>query len=191
MVQTFGPGEVGHKFHVKSPTPKHVENSIRGSKRAKRRGYKTNDLDMLPDVVLRERAQDPTPMTFTEIEGHIRNAHWPDCFRHDGFRDPKGILEKGDLLTEMHPHEIDRLVAGHFPRYHIPTIEQQLALCGDIHLQALLEPKGKSRVWRRQEVWDYLAHVAEQNSTKTAVYCLNTLCLPYARAAGFAAWKIR
>lgn len=190
-LRTFGPHEVGWKLHVRAPVPKHVENSLHGTRYAARHGYDTTDLDMLPDAVLTERAKDPAPMTFAEIVGHLRNTHWEDPFRHDGFRDPKHILGKGDLVTEMHPYELDRLVAGHWPgrRFHIPRIEDQLALCGELERQALLEPK-RSRVWLRQEVWNYLAAMADWHGTRTAVYSLMHECLPYARQAGFRAWPI-
>lgn len=189
-VITFGPHEVGKKYHVEYPTLKHVENSIRGSKHAKRIGCKTTDLDMLPDGVLTTMVERGQPLTPGEIAGHLRNTHWPDPFRRDGFRDPKHILGRGNLITHMTPVQIDRIVAGRWPRqYHIPHIEAQLAFCATIHLQVLLEPK-QSPVWLRQEVWDYLASVAERNHTRTAVYSLMHECLPYAKRAGFNAWPI-
>lgn len=195
-LRTFERHEVGHKYHVQAPTMKHVENSPYGCRYAARHGFDTNDLDMLPDVVLVERAKDPLPIAFAEIAGHLRNTHWEDLFRHDGFRDPRGILGRGDLVTQMHPHELDRLVAGHWPhRFHVPHIEDQLALCAELRthrgrpLQALLEPK-RSRVWLRQEVWEYLAWVCEEHDTPAAVYSLMHECLPFARRAGFTAWPI-
>lgn len=189
-LRTFGPHEVGRKRHVQAPTPKHVENSLRGIRWAARHGYDTIDLDQLPDVVLTERVKDPAPMSFAEIAGHLRGDHWPDPFRHDGFRDPKRILGRGDLIEHMHPHEIDRLVAGRWPRrYHIPHTESELALCAALDLKALLEPK-PSPVWRRIEIWEYLAWVCEEHDTHAAVYSLMHECLPYARQAGFTAWPI-
>jgi hypothetical protein len=191
-LHTFGPGEVGKKFHVEYPTLKHVENSLRGSRRAKRRGYKTNDLDLLPDEVLVQAIKHYRVGSLPEIliAGHIWNTHWPDPFRHDGFRDPKRILGRGDHMHEMHPNEIGRLVAGHRPvLYKIPTVEQQFKLCAEIHLQALIEPK-RSPVWMRPEVWRYLAKQAEHYGTHVGVYSLMHDCLPVARRAGFKAWAI-
>lgn len=189
-LQTFDRHEVGSKYHVEAPTPKHVENSIRGSTWAKRHGFRTTDLDMLPDAVLTQAVHLGKPITPAVCKGHVRNTHWPECIRHDGFRDPKGILHRDDHVQQMYPHELDRLVAGHRPRlYHIPTIEAQIAHCGAIHLQALLEPK-HSMVWMRPEVWVYLAAVCDAYNTRTAVYSLMHECLPYARHAGFNAWAI-
>lgn len=195
-LRTFDRHEVGHKFHVEHPVPKHVENSPRGCRYAARHGYDSIDLDMLPDGPLAARATDPTPMTFAEIAGHIRNDHWLDPFLHDGFRDPRRILGPGHLITRMTPDQIDRLVAGHWPlRYRIPHIEDQLALCAQLRthrgvpLKALLEPK-KSRAWLRQEVWEYLAWVCEEHDAHAAVYSLFHECLPFARRAGFTAWPI-
>lgn len=181
-LHTFKRAQVGKKYHVEWPTLKHVENSVRGVKYAKRHGYKTIDLDMLPDEELVENPK--------LIAGHIWNTHWPDPFRRDGFRDPKRILGKGDKMHEMNAIEISRLVAGHRPKlYHIPHIESQLHLCAEIGLQALIEPK-RSTVWLRQPVWDYLADVCEKNGTHVAVYSEYHDCLPMARKAGFNAWPI-
>lgn len=197
-VHTFSKSQVGRKYHVQYPTLKHVENSLRGSRYAVRHGYRTTDLDMLPDAVL-YRASAHATIPRSAIVGHIRNDHWPDPFRHDGFRDPKHILGRGDHMHEMEPFEIDRLRAGHRPRlYRIPTIEQQFALCPTLTrnhrygLQMLLEPKpgASERVWLHPEVWDYLAELAEQHRARVAVYSLFHECLPYARHAGFNAWPI-
>lgn len=189
-LHTFGPHEVGSKYHVEYPVLKHVENSPQGIRHCHRRRIKTNDLDMLPDKVLSDRAHDLTPMTRADIARHLRNDHWPDPFRHDGFRDPKHKLGVGHIIEEMYPHEIDRLVAGHWPnRFHIPYMEDQLALCAELNVQALVEPK-RSHVFKRQEVWDYLASVAAQHGTHMAVYSLMHECLPFARKAGFEAWPI-
>ena len=189
-LRTFGPHEVGRKYHVEWPTLKHVENSLHGTRWAARHGFDTTDLDMCADGILTERVKNPKPMTFAEIAGHIRNNHWPDPFTHDGFRDPKHELGRGDRITTMRPHEIDRLVAGHWPRrYHIPHIEAQLALCPRVGIKALPEPK-RSPVWLRPEVWEYLAWVCEEHDTHAAVYSLMHECIPFARRAGFTAWPI-
>jgi hypothetical protein len=194
-LHTFERDQVGRKRHVEYPTPKHVENSLHGSKWAKSHGYKTNDLDMLCDKVLTQAARrarlTKTKIPRSAITGHIPNAHWPDPFKRDGFRDPKRKVGKGDHFDEMVPEEWRRIVAGHrWTRlYHVPPIEAQLRLCADIKLQALLEPK-HSPVWLHQEVWDYLAVVAEREGTHVAVYSLMHECLPFARRAGFNAWAI-
>lgn len=195
-LNTFERHQVGRKRHVEWPVPKHVENSLRGIRYAARHGYDSIDLDMLPDGILTERVKHPAPMTFADIAGHLRGDHWPDPFRHDGFRDPKGLLGPGDHITTLTPPEIDRLVAGHWPRrYRIPRVEAELALCARLRthagvpLKALLEPK-HSPVWMRPEVWNYLAWVCEEHDTHVAVYSLMHECLPVAREAGFNAWPI-
>lgn len=189
-LQTFQPHEVGRKYHVEAPVKKHVENSLRGSRYAKNHGYKTIDLDFLPDRILFQARWTNAVIPVNLIANHIRNEHWPDPFRLDGFRDPKGVLGEGDQMHEMYPAQLDRIVAGYWPRrYHIPTIEQQFKLCAEIHLQILMEPK-RSPVWLRQEVWNYVAKLAEHYGTHVAVYSLMHECLPYARKAGFNAWAI-
>lgn len=195
-LQTFGPGEVGKKNHVKWPIKKHVENSLRGSVRAKNRGCRTNDLDLLPDLTLVEEVRRATrlgtDLLRSSIAHHIHNEHWEDPFARDGFRDPHHVLGRGDLMSEMTADQIDRLVAGWRVEYHIPTVEQQLRLCGRIDLQALLEPKHGRHpgVWERQEVWDYLAETADHYGCRTAVYALWPDPLEFARKAGFRAWLI-
>lgn len=195
-LRTFDRHQVGRKLHVEWPTLKHVENSPRGCRYAARHGYDSIDLDMLPDGILTQRVLEPATLSFAEIEGHLRNTHWPDPFARDGFRDPRGVLGRGNLITHLRPEQIDRLVAGHFPRrYRIPHIEDQLALCASLTthtghpLKALMEPK-RSRVWLRPEVWEYLAWVCEEHDTPAAVYSLMHECLPFARRAGFNAWPI-
>lgn len=181
-LHTFERNQVGRKYHVEWPTLKHVENSARGVRYAKKHGYKTIDLDMLPDE---ELVQDQR-----KVAGHIWNCHWPDPFRRDGFRDPKHILGKGDQMHEMNAAEVGRLRAGHLPRlYKIPHIESQLLLCAELNLQALIEPK-HSPVWLRQNIWNYLASQCITHGTHCSVYSEMHECLPFAREAGFHAWAI-
>lgn len=191
ILHTFGPHEVGRKYHVEAPTPKHVENSPQGCHYAKHHGFRTIDLDMLPDADLVTLVRRSAPLSPAQIAGHLHNTHWDDPFRHDGFRDPKGILHRGDVMHDMHQHEVDRLVAGHrwTTLYHIPRMEAQLSLCHQLGIQALMEPK-HSAVWMREEVWAYLANYCAALGVRAAVYSLQHECLPIARHAGFHAWPI-
>jgi hypothetical protein len=193
MVDTFGPSEVGHKYHLDYPF-KHQENSLRGTHWSHAHGFKTSDVDMLPDARLVRAVHMGAPLGDNAIRGHLRACHWLEPLRKDEMHDPKGILHRDDKIIEMEPFEIDRLVAhtrfhGVRRAFHIPTMEEQIALFGELHYQLLMEPK-QSMVWMRPEVWVYLAHLCEDHHTKAAVYSLQHECLPYARHAGFNAWPI-
>jgi hypothetical protein len=200
-VITFERHQVGEKGHVEYPVAKHFENSLRGSRHFKKTGHKTTDLDMLPDLVLVKAAihaiATGTVIPRSAIAGHIPNEHWPEPLHRDGFHDPKHELGEHAQITKMVPEQWGRLVAHgkrldqqrRWPRFHILPIERQLELCPKIDLQVLMEPK-RSLVWLRQEVWDYLAEVCEQNRTRAAVYSMMHTCLPYARRSGFNAWAI-
>jgi hypothetical protein len=194
-LRTFERDHVGRKYHVEYPTPKHVENSPHGTRWGHQHGYKTNDFDILPDEVLTKAVKaGQALLRRDQIAGHIPNEHWPEPIRRDGFHDPKGILHRDDHIQSMVPQEWGRLVAhtwvhGARRRFQIVPIEEELRICGDIGMQALIEPK-HSPVWYRSEVWAYLASIASYYDCRTAVYSLMHDCLPMARRAGFEAWAI-
>ena len=115
--------------HVESPVPKHVENSNRGDRRAKRQGKRGNDLDML----------------ITE-DNVIVNTHWPHPMIHDGFRDPYGRIDEDTPVSKLTWAEVSRLRAGRRPRrYRIRTIDEALRHCARIGIAAVPEPKGDKR----------------------------------------------
>jgi hypothetical protein len=193
-LRTFRRDQVGKKFHVEYPVMKHVENSTQGIKRAKRERCKTIDLDILPDEDLLNFLELGRPLTIEMVGEHSHFEHWLDPFRRDGFRDPKGILHKGDLMTEMNGHEVGRIVAGRAIRFHIPTINEGLALCNEVNIQALVEPKrGNAKcdlVFMRDDYWSLVAQIAIRHNTKIAAYTLAHQYLPHIRSSGINAWGI-
>jgi predicted amidohydrolase YtcJ len=162
--------------HVKAPIPKHVENSDRGDKRAKRRGKHGNDLDM----------------QITK-DNRIVNTHWARPMVHDGFRDRAGKMPRGRMVRQMTWTEVRRLVAGRWPRrYRIRSIERALRHCARLGIVAVLEPKGDKR-FREDWPWQHIAAVAEDVGATVSVRALpqNAAALEPARRAGFKAWEIR
>lgn len=162
-------------FHVGRKEKYHRGNSIRGIRRAHRRGYPAIDLDIL--------------MTLC---GVIIGCHWPRPLLRDGFRDPKRRVSKTADVADLRWVVVRRLVAGWVTRYRIQRIETLLAECARVGIIAVLEPKGDPRFDHRA-TWDYIAKVADDKGADVKVRALpqNASALPAARAAGFQAWEIR
>jgi glycerophosphoryl diester phosphodiesterase len=161
--------------HVKAPTPKHVENSNRGDRRAKRQGKDGNDLDL----------------QITK-DNRIVNTHWARPMIRDGFRDPYGQIPRHRMVRQMTWAEVSRLVAGRWPRrYRIRSVEQALRHCARLGVVAVLEPKGDPR-FRLDWPWQHIAAVAEDVGATVSVRALreNAAALEPARRAGFKAWEI-
>jgi len=161
--------------HVESPVPKHVENSNRGDRRAKRQGKRGNDLDML----------------ITE-DNVIVNTHWPHPMIHDGFRDPYDRINRDTPVRKLTWAEVSRLRAGRRPRlYRIRTMDEALRDCARLGIVAVLEPKGDPR-FKQDWPWQRIARVAEDVGCTVSVRALreNAAALPPARRAGFEAWEI-
>lgn len=161
-------------FHVRKGQPYHVGNSIRGIRRAARRGFTKIDIDLQ-----------------ITIDGVIVGCHWPRPLRMDGFRDPKRKVGKDAVVAKLPWSTVSRLVAGRIIRYRIRRIEALLAECGRRGIIALLEPKGDSR-FAHDEVWDHIAKTADLVGAHVQVRALpqNVDALPAARRAGFKAWEI-
>lgn len=166
----------GSIFHIKARVaPKHVENSNRGDKRAKRAGKRGTDLDIL-----------------ITKDGRVVNTHWPRPLLRDGFRDPHGRIAKMARVRDLTWVQVSRLRAGRWPRrYRIRSIEAALAHCAKLGLVAVLEPKGDPR-FKSAAVWEHIAEVAEDVGCAVSVRALpeNADALPYAKAAGFRTWVI-
>lgn len=171
--------------HVQAPTPKHVENSNRGDKRAKRRRKKGNDLDLLIT------AADPHCPYVDHPEhldgkclGHVVNTHWPHPMLRDGFRDPKRQISPHRPVKKLTLPQVLRLVAGRLRKYHIRTIEQALTHCAEIGIAAVLEPKGDPR-FDQERVWLYIFAVAQQVGATVSIRALpeNASALEVARRA--------
>lgn len=116
-------------FHVSWPTPKHVENSVRGIRYAARHGYDAIDLDLL--------------ITRDDV---IVGCHWVHPMLRDGFRDPLRRISATKAVRSLSWEQVSRLVAGRRPRrYHISRVERLLRACADNGIIAFLEPKNDDR----------------------------------------------
>lgn len=175
-LRTLARRRIGSILHVQWPTPKHVENSIRGVRRAKRRRKKSIDLDL--------------QMT---KDGVIVGTHWALPMVHDGFFDPLGKISRHTPISELTWAEVSRLRAVTRGRaYRIHRIEELLAACERYGRVALLEPKGDHR-FRADPPWQHITLVADDFGTTVSVRALpqNAAALPPARRAGLRAWEIK
>lgn len=156
-------------FHVAYPVMKHVENSDRGDRTAKRLGYQANDLDLL----------------ITE-DNKIVNTHWDRPMLKDRFRDPYGQLQASTPVRRMTWAEVARLRAGRWPRrYRIRSIEHALAHCAHLGLIAYLEPKDDPR-FAQDWPWAHIRAVADDVGCQVLVRALpqNAAALEPARRVG-------
>jgi glycerophosphoryl diester phosphodiesterase len=166
---------IGRILHVAHPTPKHVENSVRGIRRAHRRGFASIDLDM---QITKDRV--------------IVGTHWARPLLRDGFRDPKRRIGSHAIVRNLTWAQVARLRAGRWPRrYRISRIERLLSECARLGVVALLEPKGDPR-FATDWPWQHIAAVAEDVGCTVSVRALgeNAAALKPARKVGFEAWEI-
>lgn len=157
-------------FHSKRGEKYHTANSIRGIRKAKRRGYSEIDLDM--------------QMT---RDGVIVGCHWPRPLLKDAFRDPAKKIPRTRTVASMTWTQVARLRAGRWPRrYRIQRIERLLRECAHQGVGAVLEPKGDPR-FEQDWVWEHLAKVADDLGADVRVYALqaNRDALPVAKRHGF------
>lgn len=157
-------------FHVQYPVMKHVENSNRGDRRAKRHGYDANDLDLL-----------------ITSDNRIVNTHWDRPILRDGFRDPHKRIRSHERVRDLTWVQVARLVAGRWPRrYRIRPVEQALTHCARLGLIAYLEPKDDPR-FALDWPWQHIRAVADDVGCEVRVRALpqNAAALPAARRAGF------
>jgi glycerophosphoryl diester phosphodiesterase len=174
-LRTLARRKVGRIFHVQWPVFKHVENSLRGIRRAARRGYDAIDIDM----------------QITK-DGVVVGTHWARPLRRDGFRDPRRLIRPGTPISELTWTQVSRLRAGRWPRrYRINRIERLLVACERRRVVAVLEPKGDPR-FAEPWVWQHIATVAEDIGATVSVRALheNSAALAPARNVGFEAWEI-
>jgi hypothetical protein len=175
-------------FHVKWPTPKHVENSIRGILYAIAHMFARIDLDMSitkPDPHCPLRHGYPGP-----CRGHVVGCHWPLPMRQDGFYDPLSHLHPDTPIWAMTAVEALRLVTGDGHRMQL--IETLIGRCGT-EIGALLEPKGDPR-FTQDWPWQHILDTAIAAGCHVEVYALpqNAAALPVARrVGGFKAWEIQ
>lgn len=153
-------------FHKAHRTPYHVENSIRGIRKAKRAGYAGIDLDL----------------QITK-DGVIVNTHWPRPMMRDGFRDPKRKLRRWRTVGSMTWAEVSRLRAP--GGYRINTLDRALAECARVGITAVVEPKGDKR-FLNQAVWDGIKASANRHHARITGYTLlaNSRALTFMNKAG-------
>ena len=163
--------QIGRILHVKFPVMKHVENSVRGIRRAARRGYDAIDLDLQ-----------------ITSDGVIVGTHWGRPMVHDGFHDPEGKIPRYRPVKRLRWAQVHRLVAG---RYRIQRIERLLRACARRGFVALLEPKGDPR-FELDWPWQHIAAVAEDCGATVSVRALheNAAALIPAARVGFETWEI-
>jgi glycerophosphoryl diester phosphodiesterase len=165
-------------FHVSWPTYKHVENSLRGIRRAARRGFTAIDLDL---QITRD--------------GVIVVTHWDRPLLRDAFFDPLKRLDKHARVSELTWRQVRRLrtLGG----YRIVTLERALRECRKRRIEALIEPKGDPR-WLDLDIWHSVAALARVSGARVEVRTLRDLGgrgagfkrAQLAREVGFNAWTI-
>lgn len=170
-LRTLARRRVGRIYHVKWPVMKHVENSLRGIRRAAR-SYDAIDIDM---QITSDR--------------HIVATHWARPMVRDGFHDPEHKIARYTPIKRMTLAQVRRLIAP--KRYRIQPIERVLRACARRGVVAVLEPKGDRR-FREDWPWEHLAAVAEDVGATVSVRALraNRAALAPAHRAGFEAWEI-
>lgn len=154
-------------YHLKWPFWKHLENSVRGIRKAARLGYDAIDLDIL-----------------ITKDGVIIVCHWKRPLLRDDFHDPIHRIQLHALVSELNWDQVKRLEAP--GDYHIQRIEVALSACARAKIIAYLEPKGDPR-FTKDWPWQHIRAVAAKYGTKVLVRALpdNAEALPAARRAGF------
>lgn len=142
-------------FHVKYPRMKHEENSIRGIREAKAKGFTEIDVDMQPDG-----------------QGNIYGCHWGQPMVKDGFRDTakRKRMPKTTPITHMTPAEVGRLVAGYVKRYRVHRIERLIAECAAVRIGMRAEPKHP--MFTKVGPWQHLHQVAKDKGCALQMYAL-------------------
>lgn len=160
-------------FHVKWPIYKHVENSLKGIRKAARLGYDAIDLDIL-----------------ITKDGVIVICHWDRPLLKDNFYDPLHRIQVRAMVRELTWEQIHRLEAP--GGFRIQRIETALAACARLKIIAYLEPKDDPRL-AEDWVWQHIRAVKARYGTKVRVRALpqNAAALPAARRAGFRTRRIR
>jgi glycerophosphoryl diester phosphodiesterase len=153
-------------FHVKWPVWKHVENSLRGIRKAARLGYDAIDLDIL-----------------ITKDGVIVVCHWDRPLRRDEFHDINRRIQVRAMVRELTWEQVKGLRAP--GDYRILRIETALAACARVKIIAYLEPKDDPR-FASDWPWLHIKAVAAKFGTKVLVRALpqNAAALPFARRAG-------
>lgn len=154
-------------YHVEHPTPKHVENSIRGIKTAARGPWVEIDLDML-----------------ITKDGQIVGCHWDRPMLQDGFYDPERKIHPDARVRDLNYSAVRRLVAP--GGYRIQPIETLLHECAKRGVGAVIEPKNDPR-FGLDRYWKHLMAVSEDCGAHVRVYGFNPTHIAAAKRAGFQA----
>jgi hypothetical protein len=176
MTMTTAQARAGlHLHHVEAPTPKHVENSLRGIRFAAHSPlFNGSDLDSLITL-----ADPRCPVCARRTcRGHLLNTHWEHPMLRDGFHDPLGLLDPHTAVRHMTLPEAMRLEAhtdGHV--YRIPTLASSLALCGRLGHIAVVEPKNDER-FEEDWPWQLMERVAHTFRTDLRARALRDFPTP-------------
>lgn len=142
-------------YHVRRPLqPYRAGNSIRGVKRAARKGYQQIDLDA----------------NITR-DGAVVICHWPK-FAKDRFRDPTHRWDKNTKIADLTLRQVSRLRAP--GRYRILTVETMLAACARYGLVACIEVKGDPR-FQSDETMRQIKHAASVTGAQVRIMTLQNL----------------
>lgn len=174
-LRTLARRRIGRIFHLLRPF-KHVENSIRGVKRAKRLGYPAVDIDL----------------QITK-DGVIVACHDNQPMLH-GFFDPLHRLPRDAKISDLTWAQVSRLRARTgLLLYRIRRIEDVLRACARYGRIAVVEPKA-NREFGEYWPWQHIAAVADDLGVTVSVRALRELGgvrhIAAARAVGFQAWLI-
>lgn len=190
-LRTLARRRIGRIYHVSFPLMKHVENSVRGIRRAARRLFKAIDLDILITKADPHCPHHGDPEHVNgRCVGHIVGCHWQKLLRRDKFRDPEHRIALDAMVRNLTLDQVLRLktVDG----YRVRRIAALLRACARRRLVALLEPKNDAR-FAQEWPWKYIALVSEDLGTTVSVRALpqNAEALAPARRVGFEAWEIK
>lgn len=148
-------------FHVAAPTPKHVQNSRRGVRKAHRRGCGGIEFDIL-----------------ITLDNAIVATHWGRPMRMDGFRDPLHRIDPEKRVRDLTLAKVTRLRAGRFPViYHISRIETLLAYAARYGLKVRLDVKDDRR-FEQDWPWAHLAAVVDDIGVHVIVRSLANQPVP-------------
>lgn len=145
-------------FHVAWPIRKHIENSLRGIRKAARLGYDAIDLDLL--------------ITSDDV---IIVCHWDRPMLKDGFVDPNHKIQVHAMVRELTWAQISTLRAP--GGFRIQRIETVLRECARDRIIAYLEPKDDKR-FEEDWPWQHIVASAKDFGTKVWVRSIRNFATP-------------
>lgn len=174
-LRTLARRRVGRIYHRLRPY-KHIENSKRGARLARRLGLPSIDWDLQ-----------------ITADGVIVVCHDNQPMLH-GFFDPLHRLPRDAKISELTWAQVSRLRARTGVRlYRIQRIETMLRFAARLGINAVLEPKANRR-FSLDWVWQRIVAVAEDVGATVSVRALPELGgvahVAAARRAGIQAWLI-